>query len=649
MEFRILGPLEVVGDGGPLALGTIKERVVLAVLLLHANEVVSRDRLIDELWGEAPPATARKAVNVYVSQLRKALARNGTDPIETMAGGYRVAVVGDELDAGKAQRLLAVAADRVAAGDAAVAAELLREALRLWRGRTLAGLELESTGRHEIEQWEELRMTALMDRIDCDLTLGRHEQLVGELNRLVAEHPLRERLRAQQMLALYRADRQADALDAYQQARQALVDGLGIEPSSSLQRLQKGVLAHDPALELPTGTGVRSAAASVAEPPAETAPRPRVRPRRLLLVAAVAVATAAGVAVFAAGGHGRTTTSLHVTENSLLRINPTTGNVAAANPAGVEPGPIALTYTREKSFVVPSRLWVVSRGDQEVSARAPDGRVLGSVGIPGAYDIAAAQGGGAWVSERKPVVAFVQRVGTGGGSSAVGARTSTVRVPGPAAGAIAIGGGYLWVIPGPIATGKEAAHVSLVNTATRRLVSSIPLNGETTAIAYGYGAAWIGTYDSRSGSSWVTVVRPGSEAPRKVRVGSGDGWGPLAIAIGGPGVWVLTSAGKLLEIGTELRIVQKFALAGDEPEHLAVTPGAVWTINRSDFSTLRVQPKLGPADPKDPARQLRERAVRDRSNDRCRVGYRRRLLVRPHAPMTRRIRRYARTHRRSTS
>ena len=593
MEFRILGPLEVVGDGGPLALGTIKERVVLAVLLLHANEVVSRDRLIDELWGEAPPATARKAVNVYVSQLRKALARNGTDPIETMAGGYRVAVVGDELDAGKAQRLLAVAADRVAAGDAAVAAELLREALRLWRGRTLAGLELESTGRHEIEQWEELRMTALMDRIDCDLTLGRHEQLVGELNRLVAEHPLRERLRAQQMLALYRADRQADALDAYQQARQALVDGLGIEPSSSLQRLQKGVLAHDPALELPTGTGVRSAAASVAEPPAETAPRPRVRPRRLLLVAAVAVATAAGVAVFAAGGHGRTTTSLHVTENSLLRINPTTGNVAAANPAGVEPGPIALTYTREKSFVVPSRLWVVSRGDQEVSARAPDGRVLGSVGIPGAYDIAAAQGGGAWVSERKPVVAFVQRVGTGGGSSAVGARTSTVRVPGPAAGAIAIGGGYLWVIPGPIATGKEAAHVSLVNTATRRLVSSIPLNGETTAIAYGYGAAWIGTYDSRSGSSWVTVVRPGSEAPRKVRVGSGDGWGPLAIAIGGPGVWVLTSAGKLLEIGTELRIVQKFALAGDEPEHLAVTPGAVWTINRSDFSLSEFNPSSG--------------------------------------------------------
>jgi DNA-binding NarL/FixJ family response regulator/DNA-binding SARP family transcriptional activator len=255
VEYRLLGPLEVLDQQGPIALGRAKERLVLAVLLLHANEVVSRDRLIDELWGESPPPTAKKAVNVYISQLRKALARDGVDPIQTVAGGYRVSVEADRLDATRAQELLASARTSAAAGDPDIAAEQFRQALALWRGRTLACLELEGSGRHEVEQLEEMRLGALMDRVDCDLALGRHEQLVGELNRLVGEHPFRERLRVQQMLALYRADRQAEALDAYQQARQTLVDDLGIEPSEALQRLQRGILAHDPALEIPTGVG----------------------------------------------------------------------------------------------------------------------------------------------------------------------------------------------------------------------------------------------------------------------------------------------------------------------------------------------------------------------------------------------------------
>ena len=251
MEYRILGPLEVVDEGEPVALGRLKERLVLAVLLLHANEFVSRERLIDELWGESPPPTARKAVNVYVSQLRKALARNGHDPIATEDGGYRIGVGADELDVAQLRQLLANARERAAASEPEAAAELLREALALWRGPTLAGLLLESHGRDEVAQLDELRLTALMDRIDCDLALGRHEEVLGELQVLVAEHPLRERLRAQLMLALYRADRQAEALDAYQQAREVLVQELGIEPSPALQRLQKGILAQDPALELP--------------------------------------------------------------------------------------------------------------------------------------------------------------------------------------------------------------------------------------------------------------------------------------------------------------------------------------------------------------------------------------------------------------
>jgi DNA-binding SARP family transcriptional activator len=239
-------------------LGRLKERIVLAVLLLHANEFVSRERLIDELWGVAPPATARQAVNVYVSKLRKTLSGNGDDPIATADGGYRLFVGSDLLDADRMRGLVASARERMAQGESGAASRLLQEALTSWRGPTLAGLSLESVGRDEVAQLDELRLTVLMDRIDCDLALGQHERVLGELQVLVREHPLRERLRAQQMLALYRADRQADALDAYQQARHDLMDELGIEPSESLQRLQQAILRHDPALETPTGVGTQN-------------------------------------------------------------------------------------------------------------------------------------------------------------------------------------------------------------------------------------------------------------------------------------------------------------------------------------------------------------------------------------------------------
>src|SRR5438874_4054944 len=265
MEFRILGPLEVVEDGETVALGTLKERLVLGVLLLHANEFVSRERLIDDLWGEAPPPTARKAVNVYISKLRKALSRDGDDPIATASGGYWLRVDPDAVDGSRVQLLLASAREDVSRGELESAAERFQEALSLWRGPTLAGLQLESRGRDEVAQLDELRLAALMERIDCDIALARHEQALGELNVLVREHPLRERLRAQQMLALYRADRQAEALDAYAEARRTLVDDLGIEPSEALQRLQQAILRHDPALETPTGT----AAVNGLEPSAE--------------------------------------------------------------------------------------------------------------------------------------------------------------------------------------------------------------------------------------------------------------------------------------------------------------------------------------------------------------------------------------------
>jgi DNA-binding SARP family transcriptional activator/DNA-binding beta-propeller fold protein YncE len=239
MEFRILGPLEVEEDGRLLKLGGAKQRAVLALLLLHANEVVSRDRLIDELWGASPPDTAQTALQVYVSQLRKEL---GRDAIVTQSPGYLIRVRPGELDLDRFERLVEQARD----DDAPGAAARLRDALRLWRGEALA--DLDSVARSERARLEEQRLAALEQRIDADLELGRYSSLVPELEGLVREHPLREGLRGQLMVALYRSGRQADALDVYREGRRLLSEELGLEPREELRRLERAILEQDPSL-----------------------------------------------------------------------------------------------------------------------------------------------------------------------------------------------------------------------------------------------------------------------------------------------------------------------------------------------------------------------------------------------------------------
>lgn len=247
-QFRLLGPLSLQLDGQPVALGGQKRRALLATLLLEAGDQVTRDRLIDALWGEDPPDTARNTLQVYVSQLRKLLP-DGL--LETSAGGYRLAVDRSSVDVFEFVELAQAGRSALTIGDANGAAETLRTALALWRGPALADLAWEPFAQAEVARLEELRLAALEDRIDADLALGRHGQLVGELERLVAEHPLRERVRGQLMLALYRSGRQADALAVYQRARRALVDELGIEPGESLRKLERAILAQDPSLNAP--------------------------------------------------------------------------------------------------------------------------------------------------------------------------------------------------------------------------------------------------------------------------------------------------------------------------------------------------------------------------------------------------------------
>jgi DNA-binding SARP family transcriptional activator len=245
MDFRILGPLEVCDGERVLQLGGAKQRALLAVLLLHANEVVSAERLLDDVWGERQPGSGAKALHVYVSQLRKAV---GDDRVLTRAPGYSLRVGADELDAARFRRLCELAE----AAEPEQARAILAEALALWRGPALAEFQYETFAQAEIARLDELRTTALEQRIEADLALGHDSELVAELESLVKKHPLRERLRAQLMLALYRAGRQAEALEVYQEGRRSLVDEIGIEPGRQLRELHLAILRQDASLDLPS-------------------------------------------------------------------------------------------------------------------------------------------------------------------------------------------------------------------------------------------------------------------------------------------------------------------------------------------------------------------------------------------------------------
>ena len=244
MEFRILGPLEVRAGERVVAVGGMRRRAVLGLLLLEANRVVSVDRLVDGVWGDDPPASAQASLQNHLVRLRRELG----DRLVTRPPGYLLRVAPGELDLDTFRRLV----EEADGAEPAAAADRLREALALWRGPALADLAAEPAGK-AAAHLDELRFSALEERIDADLALGRHVQLVAELEELVAREPYRERLRRQLIVALYRSARQADALEAYADARRALVDELGTEPGRELQELQRAVLRQDPALDAPQG------------------------------------------------------------------------------------------------------------------------------------------------------------------------------------------------------------------------------------------------------------------------------------------------------------------------------------------------------------------------------------------------------------
>lgn len=329
LDFRVLGPLQVAANGMLLPLGGAKQRAVLALLLLHANEVLSIDRLIDEVWGESPPDSAGNMLQGYVSHLRKTLEpgrrRGEHELLISRAPGYVLHIRPEQVDAERFARLTTEAKQLLDNGDATAAAGCFREALKLWRGPALDDLAYERFARVDAERLEELRLVAIEDRIDADLALGRHEVLVPELRELVARHPVRERLRAQLMAALYRAGRQAEALDVYRDARRTLDEELGIEPGPALKQLEQAILRQDPELGTPARPPIRIISTS--------------RRRRPALAVAV-LAAGALAAVFAFGSPGGAK-AVTVKPNSVAVIDPRKNAVVDSIGVGAYPGPLA--------------------------------------------------------------------------------------------------------------------------------------------------------------------------------------------------------------------------------------------------------------------------------------------------------------------
>src|SRR3954452_9378653 len=371
LEFRILGPLEVWNEERSLVLGSPKQRALLAVLLLHANEPVSRDRLVDELWGETAPATVNAALSGYLTKLRRALTNgDGESALATRAPGYVLHVAPDALDAAVFERLVAEGRAALGRGEANEAAARLGEALSLWRGRALADLADEPFAQPDIRRLEELRVAAVEERIEADLALGRHDALVPELEALVAEQPYRERLRAQLILALSRSGRQADALAAYRTARRTLADELGLEPSRRLQDLEQAILHQDPALAAP----------AVTTPLLPQTPRKRrERPRRwpaIAVAAALTMALAVGAGASqrsgASGGVGGPT-PVALAGNSALAIDARTMSVVGETRLGATPTAIAIGEGSVWAAIPKHTLVRIDPKTRKVRARIPLG------------------------------------------------------------------------------------------------------------------------------------------------------------------------------------------------------------------------------------------------------------------------------------
>jgi DNA-binding SARP family transcriptional activator/ABC-type branched-subunit amino acid transport system substrate-binding protein/DNA-binding beta-propeller fold protein YncE len=600
MDFRVLGPLEVSEEGRLVDLGGPTQRALLAVLLLNASEVVSMDRLIDELWGDEPPATAVKSLRGHVSRLRRALngAENGR--LETRGHGYVLHVRPGELDADRFRELLEDARRRVAGGDADGAAETLNKALAMWRGPALADMARNRLARSEIAHLDELRFAAIEERIEADLARGRHAALVPELERLVVQHPLRERLRGQLMLALYRADRQAEALGVYQDGRRALAEDLGLEPSQGLRRLERQILEQDPAIAPPR------AARRVA-----IAPRRRIVPIRAVAAGLAVVAVAAAAVVLLVGdGDGDTAAALE--RAGAYVLDPGTGTLQATIPLGRAPAQIVTgegavwaldaddrTISRidphdranVRTFSTASTptdvaagagaLWVgnASRTSRfasfptSVSRLDPESGVVdATIPLPGGESGPYFHGGGQSQSKVAVSTDAVWAVNPDRTVSRIDPRTNrrVARIEGVSADSVAAGREGVWVVDASADPFGASPGVARIDPRTNRVARRVEISAESlSAVAVGAGSVWVA--DPLGGSVWRVNPVP-EPVLRQVPLELGV----RGIAFGAGRVWVTNEvAGTVHAIDprtNRARVVARLAA----PQHVAVGAGGVW-------------------------------------------------------------------------
>jgi YVTN family beta-propeller protein len=543
------------------------------MLALKANQRVSADSLIEGLWGERPPASAPKMVQLYVSQLRKLL--NGNDSeIVTRGRGYELRLPADAVDAVRFDRLV----NEAARAEAPIT--LVREALTLWRGAPLDDIADEPFAVVEIRRLEEVWLRARELAIDAALAAGEHLAVLGELDVLIAEHPLRERLHAQRMLALYRCGRQADALDAYRDARRRLLDDVGVEPGSELRELHNAILQQDPALDPPGGVRRMAAAARAG----------RLGPaQRRAIIAAVAVAAVAAVAVGAVlviGGDSST----FVPANAVAIIDPGSNRVDGAIALPPDPGPIA---------AADGRVWTLNLGNatmSQIDARTRE--LVETVGSGGEHPSGnlVATHGNVWVAggchdgspgtltridtTLRPISAREASgvpFDTAGKARAVGYVQSS-----PGCG-LAAAGRSVWTAsytpPGIARLDIEADQAD----ATITRVRGLPFI--TTALAVGAGSLWV--RDTRR-----DVVRRTDPRTLTVQRVIQTGSDPAAIAVGAGAVWVANSGdGSVSRIDPRSNVVARAISVGEAPVALAVGENAVWVANSGDGTVSRIDPR----------------------------------------------------------
>jgi YVTN family beta-propeller protein len=597
MDFRILGPLEVRDGDRPLALGGEKQRALLAILLLHRNEVVSADRLIDELWGESPPAGARQTLRAYVSKLRRAMAASGAagavggncEPkvqdgvLLTRGHGYVLEIAPGELDLDRFVEAAEQGRDALATGRPEDAAKLLRDALSLWRGPPLAEFTYERFVQTAVARLEEFHLGAVEERVEADLALGRARELVGELRDLVARHPFRERLRGQLMLALYRSSRQGEALEVYQDFRRTLSEELGLEPGPGLQRLELAILARDSTLGLPATANV-PAAVEAGRPRQPGPPSRRYRRHVVLIAAALALGLTGAViessrgrappamipgdavgAVSASGRGIRTVVPLGTSPSSLAagdksvwvtnanagtvsRIDPRSRTIVETVPVGSTPSGVA---------VGDGAVWVTDNLGQTVSRIDPAvDRVVQTIPVGNAPEGVAVGDGAVWVANASD--GTLSRIDPVSGDV-----VDTIAL-GAGAADVAVGEGAVWV------SDETGDRVFRVDPHSDQVTASINVGTGPTAITTGFGSVWV----ANSLDGTMSRIDPQSNSVTAT-VAVGDGAG--GIAVGAGGVWVSCQyAGTLSLINPAADVVERTMAVGNRPEGVALAGGLVW-------------------------------------------------------------------------